>query len=56
VKPSPYGYNPSLVKKKRARLIGELLLYKKSFGSSSLLVATPDELETPMDATLTTIF
>ncbi|XP_059430102.1 uncharacterized protein LOC132163748 [Corylus avellana] len=52
VKPSPPGYNPPLVKKKRARLTGDLLPCKKGSCSSPLIALTPDELEspTPMDS------
>ena len=50
---SPPGYNPSQIKKKRARLTGDLLPYKKSFASSIQKSSNLDELETPipMDAT-----
>jgi hypothetical protein len=53
-KPPPPGYDPSLIKKKkRERLSGELLPFKKHSSSSSLPAANPDELEAsiPMDAT-----
>jgi hypothetical protein len=53
-KPLPPGYDPSLIKKKkRERLLGELLPFKKHSSSSSLPATNPDELEAsiPMDAT-----
>jgi hypothetical protein len=52
VRPSSPSYNP-LLRKKIARLVGDLLPYKKSSGISLQIATTPDELESPipMDAT-----
>jgi hypothetical protein len=54
MKSTPPGYDPSLIKKKRARLSGDLFPYNKISTSSNLKVFEPDELEThiPMDETL----
>jgi hypothetical protein len=55
MKSAPPGSKPSLFKKKKkkARLIGDLLPYKKGAGSSPLLESTPRDLESPipMDST-----
>jgi hypothetical protein len=53
VLPTPPGYEPSHTKKKRARLSGDLLPYKKISASSMMIAPNPAELESPipMDAT-----
>ena len=48
MKSTPPNYNPSLVKKKRARLFGVLLPHKRGIGFSSLIAPTPDEMENPI--------
>jgi hypothetical protein len=53
VKTSSLGYDHSLVKKKRARLSGELFPHKRGSRNSFLSALTPDEMELPipMDTT-----
>ena len=53
MKSTPLGFDPSLIKKKRARLTGDLLPYKRISASSNLQSSKPDELKNPipMDAT-----
>jgi hypothetical protein len=53
VLPTPPGNEPSCSKKKRARLSGDLLPFKKISASSLLIAPDPAELESPipMDAT-----
>jgi hypothetical protein len=48
VKTYPPSYDHSLVKKKRARLSGELLSHKRGSGNSFLSALTPDEMELPI--------
>jgi hypothetical protein len=56
-KPPPPSFNLSQIKKKRARITGDLLPYKKSSASLLQKAPDPDELEAPfpMDATPNTI-
>ena len=51
--PTPPGFEPSPSEKKRARLSGDLLPYKKNSASSMMKAPDPAELESPipMDAT-----
>ena len=53
MKSTPPSYDPSLIKKKRARLTSDLFPYKKIYANFNLKVSKPDELENPilMDAT-----
>jgi hypothetical protein len=52
VKSTPSSYDPSQIKKKRARLSSDLLPYKKTYVSSNLKASDPAKLESPipMDA------
>ena len=53
VKTAPPCSKPSMFKKKRATLTGDLLPYKKGASSSPLLETTPEDLKSPipMDST-----